>query len=57
MPAIPSKQIIHAINRSNCNMQGIFSSFRWNNTGVMKITNYLLIFHQRSGMVSVPFKG
>jgi hypothetical protein len=26
-------------------------------TGVMKITYYLLIYHQRSGMVSVPFKG
>ncbi|HEY5141685.1 MAG TPA: hypothetical protein VIJ25_20555, partial [Methylococcales bacterium] len=25
--------------------------------GVMKITYYLLIYHQRSGMVSVPFKG
>jgi hypothetical protein len=25
-------------------------------TGMMKITNYLLIYHQRSGMVSVPFR-
>ena len=25
--------------------------------GVMKIPYYLLIYHQRSGMVSVPFKG
>jgi hypothetical protein len=24
--------------------------------GMMKITYYLLIYHQRSGMVSVPFR-
>ena len=28
----------------------------WVSAGMMKITYYLLIYHQRSGMVSVPFR-